>query len=237
MDQDNLHIAEYKPAKDSLHDGGMEFQLRCLSPTLPTNRFYHLLHRQRFDEAMQLAQMFGLDVEMVHRVRVTSLLDAADKDPTLPNLLEDLKESLAFVDDDELVVDSCLQASLASVATTKDILTFGLQRLEREQSPKSTGAVLDQTTGSGLDASEVATLRTRLHNAIKRLSSYELAVEGATFNAPEWHHFRSVDLCRELVNCLVNGRFATAQVRASVLHLVAGPVVILLLFLVLSCHI
>lgn len=54
-----------------------EFRVRCLSPTLPTNRFYHLLHRQRFDEAMQLAITFGLDIEMVHRVRVTSLLDAA----------------------------------------------------------------------------------------------------------------------------------------------------------------
>lgn len=65
-DQESMWMVEGK----HLETENMAFQIRCLSPTLPLNRFYNLLHKQRFDEAMELAQLFGLDLEMVHRVKV-----------------------------------------------------------------------------------------------------------------------------------------------------------------------
>ena len=60
-DPETMYVLETK-ADD---DGANKIHIRCMTPTLPTNRFYHLLHKQRFQEAMDLATMFGLDTEMV----------------------------------------------------------------------------------------------------------------------------------------------------------------------------
>ena len=69
-DQESMWVVEGK----HLGTAEMAFQIRCLSPTLPLNRFYNLLHKHKFDEAMQLAHLFGLDLEMVHRVKVYAQL-------------------------------------------------------------------------------------------------------------------------------------------------------------------
>jgi len=55
---DAVTLYRYKSADE---DEEMAFHIRCLSPTLPSNRFYHLLNKQRFDEAMRLAETFGTD--------------------------------------------------------------------------------------------------------------------------------------------------------------------------------
>ena len=191
-DVENIYILEGKPTAEP----SPQYHLRCLSPTLPTNRFYHLLHKQRFDEAMQLAQLFGLDVEMVHRVRVTSLLDAGDKNPEEPGLLDDLKTSLGFLKEAEVIVDSCLQASMPTVQSTLKMLQYGLERIEGDE--VST-------------AEDKALMKTRVYNAIKRLGTYQMANPGG-FAAQEWHKFCSVDLCRELISCLSQGRIATAEI-------------------------
>jgi hypothetical protein len=127
---------------------------------------------------------------------VTSILDAADKDPSQPGLREQLEQSLDFVVDDEVVADSCMQASLPTVQDTVVMLRFGLARLESKPG-----------------TAEMLILKTRLHNAMKRLGSFQLATCGTPeFNAAAWHQFRSVDLCRELINCLSDGRTDAAEV-------------------------
>ena len=157
-DPETMHVLEMK--RDD--DGANKIHIRCMTPTLPTNRFYHLLHKQRFKEAMDLATMFGLDTEMVHRVRVTNMLDVADKDPTTPDLLQSLKECLDAIDDKELLVDSCVQASLPTSENIQFLLEYGLQRL--------------RATSDDPDAD---LLCTRIFGAIKRLGTFQIAVPAA----------------------------------------------------------
>ena len=58
---------------------------------------------------MTLATTFGLDTSMVVMHRITSVLDAADKDPSLPDTKAKLLEFLEEMEDDDFLVDSCLQ--------------------------------------------------------------------------------------------------------------------------------
>ena len=53
---------------------------------------------------MDFARQFGLDVELVDRVRTTTMLDLADKDPVAHPLV-DLRGVLASIQDVEFVID------------------------------------------------------------------------------------------------------------------------------------
>ncbi len=55
-------------------------------------------------------------------------------------------------------------------------------------------------------------LQLRLACAIKRLGTFQMAMGSAAFSAEQWHHFRSVDLVREMMSCLAQGRIGTAIV-------------------------
>lgn len=175
--------------------GDLQLLVRCLEPTLPTNRFYHLLHKQRFAEAMSIARQFGLDAGLVNRVRTTAVLDRADK-ATDETILGELKACLDDVEDIEFVVDSVLQASLPDVLSVKSALEYGLQRIA-------------QDTSAGGDSM----MRSRILGAMKRLATYQMAAPaGQALHPHDWHRFRTVDLLRETVGAITNGRVGTATV-------------------------
>ena len=87
------------------------------------------------------------------------MLDVADKDPFTPNLLHNLKQSLDSITDKELLVDSCVQASLPSSEDIQVLLEYGLQRLQNSN-----------------DDPDVDLLRTRIFGAVKRLGTFQIAV-------------------------------------------------------------
>jgi hypothetical protein len=207
--QDNIYLIEYKTTTNSSDDEVTSFHIRGLAPTLPTNRFYHLLNKQRFEEAMQLAETFGLDTDMVFRVRVTSVLDAADKDPSSPDTLKLLMEHLEPITDEEMLVDSCLTASLPSVESTLSILEYGLKRLDALESDDVSTSARTPSPNSSTN-SEIAMMsdrdrqKSRLLGVISRLGTYKLAVPASPFNAHDWHHFQNAELDREL-NSMLSG--------------------------------
>lgn len=49
--------------------------LRCLTEALPENRLSRLLHKHRFAEAESFAIQFGLDVELVYKVKANDILE------------------------------------------------------------------------------------------------------------------------------------------------------------------
>ena len=188
-DQETLYLIEAR--RESIDDE-LSLLVRCLEPTLPTNRFYHLLHKHRFDEAMAIARQFGLDADLVHRVKATAVLDRADK-VTDAGVLTELKHCLEAVTDIEFVVDSCLGASLPDVASVQMALEYALMRVGLETCPDSM-------------------LRSRLLGALKRLATYQMAAPTGPLRAHDWHRFRTVDLQRECVAALTSGRIGTAAV-------------------------
>lgn len=72
---------------------------------------------------------------------------------------------------------------------------YGLQRIARD--------------GSGGDSM----LRSRVLGAMKRLATYQMAAPaGDRLQTHDWHRFRTVDLLRETVSSISNGRIGTATV-------------------------
>jgi hypothetical protein len=69
----------------------------------------------------QFARTFGLDLELVDRVRTTTLLDLADKNPASASPAA-IQAALDAIPDLEFVVDSCLQASCSTLADTITML-------------------------------------------------------------------------------------------------------------------
>eukprot|EP00050_Salpingoeca_kvevrii_P009112 m.307220 g.307220 ORF g.307220 m.307220 type:complete len:2402 (-) comp19836_c0_seq1:32-7237(-) len=172
--------------------GTLRLFVRCLTETLPTNRFYHLLHKHRFDEAMMFANQFGLDKDLVYRVRTTSILDRADR-TVEPSIAVELRQTLDSISDLEFVVDSCLQACLPSVGETLSVLEYALDRLQT----------------AGQEASLV--WKCRILGTIKRLGTFQLAAKDV-FDVEGWHRFRDVDLVREVMTCWSQGRVSTAVI-------------------------
>lgn len=144
---------------------------------------------------------------MVFRVRVTSLLDAADKDPSNEETLGQLIEHLEPITDEEIFVESCMNASLPSVQHTLTILEFAMKRLKSNEANEATssarsdgGRPSPSPTGDG-QSSERDLLQARLHGAVKRLGTFQLAVP-QQFHAHAWHRFRNADLSREITSML-----------------------------------
>ena len=85
--------------------------------------FVVVLFTTTIDRVAQFARTFGLDLDLVNRVRTTTLLDAADKNPASASPVA-IRAALDIITDLEFVVDSCLQASCPTLADTVAMLEY-----------------------------------------------------------------------------------------------------------------
>ncbi|KAF6081601.1 kinetochore associated 1 [Phyllostomus discolor] len=114
--------------------------LRCLTEALPENRLSRLLHKHRFAEAESFALQFGLDVELVYKVKANDILEKlalSSLDPSeqtqWQTLIDEAKENLHKIQDDEFVVSYCLEAQWITYETTQEMLNYAKTRLLKKE--------------------------------------------------------------------------------------------------------
>ncbi|XP_049623699.1 kinetochore-associated protein 1 [Suncus etruscus] len=115
--------------------------LRCLTEALPENRLSRLLHKRKFAEAESFAIQFGLDVELVYKVKANDILeklalsseDARREQPEWQKLLDEAKGNLHKIQDDEFVVNYCLEAQWMTYETTQEMLNYAKNRLLKKE--------------------------------------------------------------------------------------------------------
>ncbi|XP_026980736.1 kinetochore-associated protein 1 isoform X5 [Sagmatias obliquidens] len=114
--------------------------LRCLTEALPENRLSRLLHKHRFAEAESFAIQFGLDVELVYKVKSNDILEKlalsslnTSEQTEWQKLVDEAKENLHKIQDDEFVVNYCLEAQWITYETTQEMLNYAKTRLLKKE--------------------------------------------------------------------------------------------------------
>ncbi|XP_073696057.1 kinetochore-associated protein 1 [Garra rufa] len=106
--------------------------IRCFTEALPENRLNRLLYKHKFEEAEKFAKAFGLDVELVYKVKINvvleKLISASDQTLEWPELIEEAKSNLMKIMDEQFVVQYCLTASWPTLSIAEEMLNYTLNR-------------------------------------------------------------------------------------------------------------
>uniref|UniRef100_A0A8D0F9V6 Kinetochore associated 1 n=1 Tax=Strix occidentalis caurina TaxID=311401 RepID=A0A8D0F9V6_STROC len=119
--------------------------MRSLTEALPENRLSRLLHKHKFTEAENFAIQFGLDVELVYKVKANTILEklasasvgSYDHEVWL-DLVNETKENLQKIQDSQFVVDYCINAPWPLYETTQEMLNYAKLRVLRAQARLTT---------------------------------------------------------------------------------------------------
>ncbi|XP_078277801.1 kinetochore-associated protein 1 isoform X2 [Rhinoraja longicauda] len=147
--QDSIYILEglYENQKRNISSSEgvtSAVAMRCLTEALPENRLSRLLYKHKFEEAEKFALQFGLDVELVYKVRLNIALEnlaslsLGDSDLSLwENIVEEAKADLRKVQDDQFVVKYCLDVPWPTFETTLEMLNYAKKRSQKKEDKKS----------------------------------------------------------------------------------------------------
>ncbi|XP_050966456.1 kinetochore-associated protein 1 isoform X1 [Labeo rohita] len=136
ISMDTIYLLEgiLANAKSSPEDPVSTVVIRCFTEALPENRLNRLLYKHKFEEAEKFAKAFGLDVELVYKVKLNvvleKLISASGADQTLewPELIEEAKSNLMKIMDEQFVVQYCLTASWPTLSIAEEMLNYTLNR-------------------------------------------------------------------------------------------------------------
>uniref|UniRef100_A0A8B9SWL9 Kinetochore associated 1 n=1 Tax=Anas platyrhynchos TaxID=8839 RepID=A0A8B9SWL9_ANAPL len=110
--------------------------MRSLTEALPENRLSRLLHKHKFTEAENFAIQFGLDVELVYKVKANAILEKLASasvgsygQEVWLDLVNEAKENLHKIQDSQFVVDYCINAPWPLYETTQDMLNYAKVRV------------------------------------------------------------------------------------------------------------
>uniref|UniRef100_A0A8D0H5Z4 Kinetochore associated 1 n=1 Tax=Sphenodon punctatus TaxID=8508 RepID=A0A8D0H5Z4_SPHPU len=113
---------------------------RCLTEALPENRLSRLLHKQKFTEAENFAIQFGLDVELVYKVKASSVLEklasasiGSYRQNVWLELVEEAKETMHKIQYNQFVVDYCIHAPWPTYETTQEMLNYAKARVSSDE--------------------------------------------------------------------------------------------------------
>uniref|UniRef100_A0A8C3LFA0 Kinetochore associated 1 n=1 Tax=Chrysolophus pictus TaxID=9089 RepID=A0A8C3LFA0_CHRPC len=108
--------------------------MRSLTEALPENRLSRLLHKHRFTEAESFAIQFGLDVELVYKVKANMILEKLASasigsygQEVLLDYVNEAKENLHKIQDSQFVVDYCINAPWPLYETAQEMLNYALK--------------------------------------------------------------------------------------------------------------
>ncbi|KJE92029.1 hypothetical protein CAOG_03064 [Capsaspora owczarzaki ATCC 30864] len=211
---DSVAFVEYRSGEEN----SSKLIVRRLQETLPTNRFYHLLHKGHFEEAIQFAKLFQMDVELVHKVRCTHIADVAIKGGVGSAAAEgadkQLVDALRNVKDLDYVIEFCIQASLPSLQSTVALLEFAQASLLAD----------DKSAQQRLSVGDRELRKMEVADTLHRLSTFHLSrcgtIAGGTAASPvalpfdgiQWQQFRVADPAKEVVAQLNKGNLGAATV-------------------------
>ncbi|XP_059844206.1 kinetochore-associated protein 1 [Hypanus sabinus] len=181
--------------------------MRCLTEALPENRFSRLLYKHKFEEAEKFALQFGLDVELVYKVRLNITLEnlastSEDPNPALwRNIVEEAKADLHKIQDDQFVVKYCMDVPWPSFETTLEMLNYAKKRSLKKEGNKSV-----HLTG------EQALWLVEVLRAEARLTTFHAAFGPEKFSGIAWNKFvNNEDLFNDVLLQLQEGNQKCAE--------------------------
>ncbi|XP_006865547.1 PREDICTED: kinetochore-associated protein 1 [Chrysochloris asiatica] len=185
-------------------DSASVLVLRCLTEALPENRLSRLLHKQRFAEAENFAIQFGLDVELVYKVKSNDILEKlalssldTGEQTEWQTLVGEAKENLHKIQDDEFVVNYCLKAQWITYETTQEMLNYAKTRLLKKE---------DKTVSAYSDGLK------EVLKAHAKLTTFYGAFGPEKFSGSSWIEFlKNEDDLKDIILQLREGNLVCAQ--------------------------
>uniref|UniRef100_UPI00398F8311 kinetochore-associated protein 1 isoform X2 n=1 Tax=Pristiophorus japonicus TaxID=55135 RepID=UPI00398F8311 len=208
--QDTIYILEgvYENQKSSSKGVISAIAMRCLTEALPENRLSRLLYKHKFEEAERFAIQFGLEVELVYKVRLNIALENfASTSLGAPNLSSWLKAVVAAkadlhkVQDDEFVVKYCMDVPWPTFETTLEMLSYAKKRILKKEGNKSLGL-----------SEEQALWLVEVLRAEARLTTFHEAFGPGKFSGIAWIKFvNNKDLFNDVLLQLQEGHQKCAE--------------------------
>ncbi|KFP72496.1 Kinetochore-associated protein 1, partial [Apaloderma vittatum] len=190
--------------------------MRSLTEALPENRLSRLLHKHKFTEAENFAMQFGLDVELVYKVKANTILEKLASasvgsygHAVWLDLVNEAKENLQKIQaffslckqDNQFVVDYCINAPWPLYETTQEMLNYAKVRILKKD---------DRTIAPSLDGSPVSI--TEVLRAQARLTTFYGAFGLEKFSGIAWTEFLNTeDIFKNILFQLEEGNFSCAQ--------------------------
>ncbi|KAJ8286257.1 hypothetical protein GJAV_G00036360 [Gymnothorax javanicus] len=136
VSMDTIYLLEGISESPESSDGSVSaIVLRCFTEALPENRLSRLLHKHKFDEAEKFAIQFGLDVELVYKVKLDFVLEALARSCAVgggaevwSRLVEEAKTSLVKIMEEQFVVQFCMQAPWPTFSIAEEMLNHAASR-------------------------------------------------------------------------------------------------------------
>ncbi|NXU34953.1 KNTC1 protein, partial [Drymodes brunneopygia] len=181
--------------------------MRSLTEALPENRLSRLLHKQKFTEAENFAIQFGLDVELVYKVKANIILEKlaaasleSHDQEALLDLGNETKENLQKIQDNQFVVNYCISAPWPLYETAREMLNYAKVRILKK----------DNRTNAPSDGAPVSIAE--VLRAQARLTTFCEAFGLEKFSGIAWTEFlNNEDMFRIIVSQLEEGNWACAQ--------------------------
>ncbi|XP_062470113.1 kinetochore-associated protein 1 [Pezoporus occidentalis] len=182
--------------------------MRSLTEALPENRLSRLLHKHKFTEAETFALQFGLDVELVYKVKANTILEKLASSSVGSygheiwlDLVNEAKENLQKIQDSQFVVDYCINAPWPLYETTQEMLNYAKVRILKKD---------DRTFAPSSDGAPVSI--TEVLRAQARLTTFYGAFGLEKFSGIAWTEFlNSEDIFKNILSQLEEGNLSCAQ--------------------------
>ncbi|XP_065548695.1 kinetochore-associated protein 1 [Lathamus discolor] len=182
--------------------------MRSLTEALPENRLSRLLHKHKFTEAETFALQFGLDVELVYKVKANTILEKLASasvgsygHEVWLDLVNEAKENLQKIQDTQFVVDYCINAPWPLYETTQEMLNYAKVRILKKD---------DRTFAPSSDGAPVSI--TEVLRAQARLTTFYGAFGLEKFSGIAWTEFlNSEDIFKNILSQLDEGNLSCAQ--------------------------
>ncbi|XP_064424237.1 kinetochore-associated protein 1 [Latimeria chalumnae] len=209
MNMDTIYLLEGVYEKERSPQGTVSFLvMRCLTEALPENRLSRLLHQHRFEEAEKFAIQFGLDVELVYKVKLNIVLEQLASasvgtygHTVWQELVEEAKGNLHKILDDQFVVPYCINTPWPTFETTLEMLNYAKARILKK----------DDRKHAPLPEENYLTI-TEVLRAQARLSSFYGAFGPEKFSGISWIEFlNNEDIFSDILLQLEERNLSCAQ--------------------------
>ncbi|NWZ64360.1 KNTC1 protein, partial [Acrocephalus arundinaceus] len=201
---EGIHEKHQMPSEDPVSIVVM----RSLTEALPENRLSRLLHKHKFNEAESFAIQFGLDVELVYKVKANTILEKLASasletygQEALLDLGNEAKENLQKIQDSHFVVNYCINAPWPLYETTREMLNYAKVRILKKDNRTNA----PPSDGGPVSIAEVL-------RAQARLTTFCEAFGLEKFSGVAWTEFlNNEDMFKIVVFQLEEGNLACAQ--------------------------
>ncbi|XP_061458335.1 kinetochore-associated protein 1 isoform X2 [Rhineura floridana] len=182
--------------------------MRCLTEALPENRLSRLLHKHKFTEAENFAIQFGLEVELVYKVKMSSILERLASDSASGEgrsvwleLVAQAKETLNKIKDNQFVTEYCINTPWPTYESAQEMLNYARSRILKR----------DDATVASLLTGDAASL-TEVLQAQAKLTTFYGAFGPEMFSGTAWHEFlNNKDFLGDIFLLLKGGNLTSAQ--------------------------